>query len=144
MELLDLLKQRMDMAGQEMAQAQAEFSRAAQRLTALKSNWEAYRNAYNAEAQRTGRQAQVAQSSPAATATPLAPVAANGDMNVTEFIRELIANSANGITAVDIWKKVHEKRSDVARNYIYAVLSRLVSRDFATLREHRYFPVVNR
>jgi hypothetical protein len=60
--------------------------------------------------------------------------------NKTALILELVVKSGQtGITAVDIWKKLQADSVKMHRNYLYAVLDRLIEQDKIVERRGKYY-----
>lgn len=57
----------------------------------------------------------------------------------TDFIRDVIKSAPNGITAVDVWKRITQSGLSMRRNYLYAVLNRLVEKKECEFKGQKYF-----
>ena len=152
-EFLDTLKERATESQRRLQIALARFQQAQADHGAAAQEHASWMNAVNAEMRREQLQEQLLQSgvpssigeSPKAiqSAPPGEKEAENDqtpppvvEINKTQLIRDVLQQHPTGIRPVGVWLQVREQ---VARPYVYSVLSRMKEKKQVVERRGKYF-----
>jgi hypothetical protein len=152
-EFLETLKERLAEAQRRIVLAQARLQQAQVEFASIQQEHNSWAHAVNTEMRREQIQEQIIQSSqpmqtsePEKAAVVAAPVRAENEIeqpvvsiaeiNKTQLIRDVLQQHPNGIKPVGVW---HQVRNQVARNYVYSVLSRMKEKKQVVERRGKYF-----
>jgi hypothetical protein len=143
---LDQLRQRVEEAQREHEAARLATVDAKNREDAIAADLAGYQRALEAELKRTGAtaaatEAQAIAAQDEAESGVSAAVLDPSGGTKTDLVENMIRSRLDGMVPPEVFKELNRLGFPTHRNYVYAILNRLVSRNLIQQRNGRYVGV---